>query len=63
MQPSDLYFFLFLLDFTAAGIIFLKVLELHSTVSEKNIFVMNFPFLTDFLRLSVRTTKYLAKRP
>ena len=36
---------------TSAGIIFLKFLELHSTISEKNIFVTNFPFLMDLLRL------------
>ena len=30
------YFFLFLLAFTSAGIIFLKLLEVHSTISEKN---------------------------
>ena len=32
------------------SIIFLKLLELHSTIFEKNIFVTNFPFLTDSLR-------------
>ena len=37
------YFFLFLLAFTSAGIIFHKSLEIHS-LSEKNIFVTNFPF-------------------
>ena len=56
------YFFLFLLDFPSAGIIFLKFLELHSTVSEKNIFITNFPFLTDLLRpptpLQPKSTKH-----
>ena len=32
---------------TSAGIIFLKFLELHSTISAKNVFLTNFPFLTD----------------
>ena len=45
-----LHFFLFLLDFPSAGIIFQKFLALYSTISEKNIFVINFPFLTDLLR-------------
>ena len=45
------YFFLFLLAFALAGIIFLKILEseLHSKTSEKNI-VLNFPLLRDLLR-------------
>ena len=50
IQPPDLHFFLFLLDFPSAGIIFQKFLALYSTISEKNIFVTNFPFLTDLLR-------------
>ena len=44
------YFLLFLLAFTSADIIFHKFLELHSTLSEKKIFVANFPFLTDSLK-------------
>ena len=44
------YFLLFLLAFTSANIIFHKFLELHSTLSEKKIFVLNFPFLTDSLK-------------
>ena len=35
---------MFLLAFTSAVIIFDKLIELHSTLSEKKIFVMNFPF-------------------
>ena len=45
------YFLLFLLAFTLADIIFHKFLELHSTLSENKIFVANFPFLTDSLKL------------
>ena len=41
---------MFLLACTSADIIFHKILELHSTLSEKNIFVTNFPFLTDSLK-------------
>ena len=41
----------FMLDFTSADIIFHYFLELHTTLSEKKIFVMNFPFLTDSLKL------------
>ena len=44
------YFLLFLLAFTSADIIFHKVLELHPTLSEKKIFVTNFPFLMDSLK-------------
>ena len=45
------YFLLFLLTFTSsADIIFHKFLELHSALSEKKIFVTNFPFLTDSLK-------------
>ena len=51
IQPPNLFFFLFLLAFTTGGVIFHKSLELHSTISEKNIFVTNFPFLMDLLRL------------
>ena len=43
---------MFLLAFTSADIIFHKVLELHSTLSEKNIFMINFRFLTDSLKPS-----------
>ena len=45
------YFLLFLLAFTSADIIFHKFLELHSTLSENNVFVTNFPFITDSLKL------------
>ena len=41
------YFLLFLLALTSGGIIFYKLLELHSTMSDKKIFVPNFSFLTD----------------
>ena len=40
----------FILAFTSADIIFHKFLELHSTLSEKNIFVTIFHFLTDSLK-------------
>ena len=45
------YFLLFLLAFTSADLIFHKFLELHSTLPEKEIFVTNFHFLTDSLKL------------
>ena len=38
-----------LLSFTSADIIFHKFLELHSTLSEKKVFVTNFHFLTESL--------------
>ena len=41
------FYLLFLWAFTSADIIFHKFLELHSTLSEKKIFVVNFSFLTD----------------
>ena len=44
------FYLLFLLAFTSANIIFHKFLKLHSALSEKNIFVTNFPFLTDLLK-------------
>ena len=43
------YLFLFLLAFTSADIIVHKFLGLHSKLSEKKIFVINFSFLTDSL--------------
>ena len=49
-QIFVLFLFVFISFFTSAGIIFVKFLELHSTISAKNIFVTNFPFLTDSLR-------------
>ena len=39
-----------MLAFTSADIIFYKLLELHASLSEKKIFVTNFPFLTDSLK-------------
>ena len=45
------YFFCFILAFTSAGIIFHRLLELHSILSERKIFVINFPVLTDSLKL------------
>ena len=39
-----------MLAFTSADIIFYKLLELHTSLSEKKIFVTNFPFLTDSLK-------------
>ena len=41
------HFFLFLLAFTPAGIIFGKFLELHSIICEKKYFVTNFSLVTD----------------
>ena len=47
----QIFYYLFLLAFTSAYIIFHKFLELHSTLSEKKKkkIVTNFPFLTDSL--------------
>ena len=44
------YFLFFLLALTSANIISHKFSEIHSTLSEKKIFVTNFPFLTDSLK-------------
>ena len=41
------HFLLFLLAFTSADIIFHKFSELHSTLSEKKIFITNVSFLTN----------------
>ena len=41
---------LLLLAFTSADIDFYKFLEIYSTLSEKKIFLTNFPFLTDSLK-------------
>ena len=47
---SSFVSYCFTLVFTfRANIIFHKFLELHSALSEKKIFVTNFPFLTDSL--------------
>ena len=45
------YFLLFLLVLTSGGTIFCKFLELHSTMSDKKIFVINLSLLTDPLKL------------
>ena len=45
------YLFCFMLAFTSTDIVFHRFLELHSTLSGKKIFVINFPFLTDSLKL------------
>ena len=42
--------FYLLLAFTIADIIFHKFLKLHSALSERKIFVTNFPFLTESLK-------------
>ena len=39
LQPPNLVFLFVLLAFTSTGIIFLKFLELHSKISEKDISV------------------------
>ena len=44
IQALDLLFLVVLLAFTSADINFRKLLELHSTLSEKRIFVTNFSF-------------------
>ena len=51
IQPPDLLL-LVLLAFASptTDIIFHKFLELHSKLSEKKIFVINFPFLMDSLK-------------
>ena len=50
LRNKNFYSLLFLLVFTSADIIFHKVLELRSTLSEKKIFVTHFPFLMDSLK-------------
>ena len=50
MQPPDFLFLVVFISFntsSSADIIFHNVLELHSTLIEKKIFDMNFPFITD----------------
>ena len=44
IKALDLLFLVVLLAFTSADINFRKLLELHSTLSEKRIFVTNFSF-------------------
>ena len=46
---TGFHFLLFLLAFTSADIIFHKFSELHSTLSEKKIFITNVSFLPDSL--------------
>ena len=50
---------MFFLAFTSADIIFHNILELHSTLTDKKIFVTNFPFLTDSLTPPPPTPKPL----
>ena len=60
IQPSD-YLFLVFISINIIGIIY-KFLELHSTTTDQNIFVTNFPFLTDSLNPSPpRATPLTAK--
>ena len=47
IQSLYLLFLVVLLASTSADIIFHKFLELHPTLSEKKIFITNFPFLID----------------
>ena len=47
------YLLLFLLAFTLADIIFQKFLKLHTTLSEKKIFVTNFSFLKAVVEISL----------
>ena len=49
--------FFYLVPFTSVDIIFHKLLELHSTFSEKKIFVPDFPFL--FLTDSLKPSHFL----
>ena len=49
-KPPDPISCCFMLAFTSADIIFYKLLELHSSLSVKKIFVTNFPFLRDSLK-------------
>ena len=49
-KPPDPISRCFMLVFTSADIIFYKLLELHSSLSVKKIFVTNCPFLRDSLK-------------
>ena len=49
------------LAFTSADIIFHNILELHSTLTDKKIFVANFPFLTDSLTHPLISTFFKKK--
>ena len=50
MQSLDFLFLVVFISFYISRYHFSQVLELHSTLSEKKIFVTNFPFLTDSLK-------------
>ena len=49
IQQPDLLFLVVFISFHISIIIFQTFLELHSTLSEKKIFITNFPFSTDWL--------------
>ena len=60
--PFQLFLILLVLAFTSVDIIFLKFLDLHSTLPEKKkIFVTNFSFLTD--SLNPPTPPHYGKNP
>ena len=50
-----------ILAFTSEDIIFRKFLELHSTLSEKKIFVTHFPFFTDSMNKIFATINMIEK--
>ena len=54
IQSLDLLFLAFI-SFYISRYHYSQVLELHSTLSEKKIFVTNFPFLTASLKASLPT--------
>ena len=49
--PTRSFISCFILAFTSADIIFVKFLELNSTLSEKEILVTNFPFFNRFTHI------------
>ena len=64
MQPPDISFIscCFILDFISADIIFHWFLELHTT-SEKKTCVVNFPFLTDSVKVTPPTYPLTCRSP
>ena len=61
IQPSDYLFLVVFISINIIGII-CKFVELHSTTTDQNIFVTNFPFLTDSLN-PPHPTPLTAKNP
>ena len=60
-NPSYNISYCFMLAFTSEDIIFHKFLELHSTLSEKKIFVTHFSFFTDSMNKIFATINIFEK--